>query len=115
MEDAQQRRVVAFSVGDTLGDARIDQIRPDRVILRRGAETFEVLLHDPTKPRATPAPPAVQSPRAGPIPRPEVRRPGVLGVAPAPPVRGIVRPRPVAPPSEPPPSPETPEPNTEEE
>ena len=56
LEDVQRRRVFAYSVGDLVGDARLEQIRPDRVVLRRGAETFEVLLADPSKPRQSAAP-----------------------------------------------------------
>jgi hypothetical protein len=117
LEDVQRRRVFAYSVGDTVGDARVEQIRSDRVILRRGTETFEVLLHDPTKPRPSAPPSAVQSPEAGGPARPEVRRPP----GPVPPQsqvpRGIVRPRPGVPSSEAPrPEPQEPStPNTEGE
>ncbi len=65
LEDVQRRRVFAYSVGDTVGDARLEEVKPDRVVLRRGGETFEVLLHDPTKPRPPAPPPGVQSPPAG--------------------------------------------------
>jgi hypothetical protein len=65
LEDVQRRRVFAYSVGDAVGDARLEEVRPDRVVLRRGGETFEVLLHDPTKPRPAAPPPGVQSPTAG--------------------------------------------------
>src|SRR5262249_24927252 len=51
LEDPQRRRIFGYSEGDLVGDSRLEQIRPDRVVLRRGAETFEVLLYDPSKPR----------------------------------------------------------------
>jgi hypothetical protein len=44
------------------------------VVLRRGGETFEVLLNDPSKPRQA-ATPGVQSPEAGAPGRPVVGRP----------------------------------------
>ena len=69
LEDVQRRKVFSYSVGDLVGDARLEQIKADRVVLRRGGETFEVLLNDPAKPRQ-PTPPSgvqsgVQSPEAG--------------------------------------------------
>jgi hypothetical protein len=76
LEDVQRRRVSGYSVGDQVGDARLEQIRSDRVVLRRGAETFEVLLYDPTKPRQAAAP-GVQSPETGAAGRPTVVRPPV--------------------------------------
>jgi hypothetical protein len=77
LEDVQRRRVFAYSVGDLVGDARLEQIKPDRVVLRRGGETFEVLLADPSKPRQSAAPPSVQSPEAGGAGRPAAARPPV--------------------------------------
>lgn len=103
LEDIQRRRVFAYSVGDLVGDARLEEIRSDRVVLRRGGETFEVLLHDPTKPRQSSAPSGVQSPVVGGAGRPVVRPPGLV----APPVPGLRppgRPRVVVPPPAPPPS-----------
>jgi hypothetical protein len=117
LEDVQRRRVHAYSVGDLVGDARLEQIKSDRVVLRRGGESFEVLLYDPSKPRQA-APPAgvqsgVQSPDTGRPGRPGVRRP------PTPPtpgagVRAPVRPRAPAPPSAPPAGSEEQEPDEEE-
>ncbi|MGH7358071.1 MAG: type II secretion system protein N, partial [Candidatus Rokuibacteriota bacterium] len=60
LEDVQRRRVHPYSVGDHVGDARLEQIKSDRVVLRRGGETFEVLLYDPSKPRQVSAPSGVQ-------------------------------------------------------
>lgn len=126
LEDVQRRRLFAYSVGDTVGDARVEQIRPDRVLLRRGGETFEVLLHDPTKPRPSVTPSAVQSPAvtqppgAGGPARAGVRRPAVpaqpttSGQPPGAPPRGFNRPRPGIPSPEAPP-PEGQEPGSEEE
>jgi hypothetical protein len=112
LEDVQRRRVFAYSVGDLVGDSRLEQIKPDRVVLRRGGETFEVLLADPSKPRQSAVPTGVQSPETGGAGRPAVGRPSV-----PPPTTGArapVRPRPAAP-LPVPPSPDTQEPPTEEE
>jgi hypothetical protein len=118
LEDAQRRRVFGYSVGDLVGDARLEQIKADRVVLRRGSESFEVLLYDPTKPRQAAAPPGVQSPEAGGAGRPAVARPPVPGPAPVPGpppgVRGPVRPRVVVPPPAPPPNAEEQQPTEEE-
>ena len=112
LEDVQRRRVFAYSVGDLVGDARLEQIKPDRVVLRRGGETFEVLLADPSKPRQSAAPSSVQLPEAGGAGRPA----GVRPPAPLPTtgIRPPGRPRP-APPVPVPPSIEAPEQPTEEE
>jgi hypothetical protein len=124
LEDVQRRRVSAYSVGDTVGDSRVEQIKADRVVMRRGAETFEVLLYDPAKPRRPAAPPGVQSPEAGAAGRPAAGRPPAPVPSPTPPVpvpspapglRAPVRPRVAVPPPAPPPNAETPEEPTEEE
>ncbi|HEY7140506.1 MAG TPA: type II secretion system protein N [Methylomirabilota bacterium] len=115
LEDVQRRRVSGYSVGDQVGDARLEQIRSDRVVLRRGAETFEVLLYDPTKPRQTTAP-GVQSPETGGAGRPTVVRPPVPVPRPNPGLRAPVRPRIPVPAVPPPaaPGPEGQEPTEEE-
>jgi hypothetical protein len=112
LEDVQRRRVFAYSVGDLVGDARLEQIKPDRVVLRRGGETFEVLLADPSKPRQSAAPPGVQSPEAGGAGRPAVARPPVP--VPTTGIRSPGRPRAAVPPPAPP-STDTQEQPTEEE
>jgi hypothetical protein len=65
--DPQTKRVFGYKVGDSLADTRVEQIASDRVTLRRGADTYEVLLRDPSKPR--PAQPPVAA----------VAQPGVPG------------------------------------
>jgi Type II secretion system protein C len=118
LEDVQRRKVFSYSVGDLVGDARLEQIKADRVVLRRGGETFEVLLNDPAKPRQ-PTPPSgvqsgVQSSEAGGVVRPTPTRPP----GPAPPIGGIRspgRPRVPTPVPAPPPSSEGQESPSEEE
>src|SRR6185295_15350236 len=75
LEDVQRRKVFSYSVGDLVGDARLEQIKSDRVVLRRGGETFEVLLNDPAKPRQPTPPSGVQSSEAGGVVRPTPTRP----------------------------------------
>lgn len=65
LEDVQRRKVFSYSVGDLVGDSRLEQIKADRVVLRRAGETFEVLLNDPAKPRQSTPPSGVQSSEAG--------------------------------------------------
>jgi len=115
LEDAQRRRVFAYSVGDIVGGARLEQIKTDRVVLSRGGETFEVLLYDPTKPRQSAGPSSVQSPLAGGAGRPPVgRSPGPVP-SPVPGLRVPGRPQVVVPPPAPPPGGEAQEQPTEEE
>jgi hypothetical protein len=115
LEDVQRRRIFAYSVGDLVGDARLEQIKSDRVVLRRGSEAFEVLLHDPTKPRQSAAPSSVQSPAGGGAGRPAVGRPPGTVPPPTPGIRAPGRPRVAVPPPAPPPSAESQEQPTEEE
>jgi hypothetical protein len=58
LEDPRTRKTFAYTVGDTVAESRVEQIGTDRVVLRRGPETFEVLLRDPSKPRPPPVPAA---------------------------------------------------------
>ena len=114
LEDVQRRKVFSYSVGDLVGDARLEQIKADRVVLRRGGETFEVLLNDPAKPRQPTPPSGVQSSEAGGVVRPTPTRPP----GPAPPIGGVRspgRPRVPTPAPAPPPSSEGQESPTEEE
>ena len=114
LEDVQRRKVFSYSVGDLVGDSRLEQIKADRVVLRRAGETFEVLLNDPAKPRQSTPPSGVQSSEAGGVVRPTPTRPP----GPAPPTSGIRspgRPRVPTPVPAPPPSPEGQESPPEEE
>jgi hypothetical protein len=113
LEDVQRRRVHAYAVGDQVGDARLEQIKNDRVVLRRGGETFEVLLYDPAKPRQVSAPSGVQSPESG-SGRPVIRRPPPTATSPPPGLRAPGRPRAPIPPPVPPPGTEEQEQNEEE-
>jgi hypothetical protein len=86
LEDPTTKRVRAYKPGDAVAGGQLERIEADRVVIRRGEGTFEVLLRDPAKPKAvaaaspaTPGPGAVQ-------PRPPL--PGGPGVQPGPTVPG---------------------------
>ena len=77
IEDPLAKGVFGYTVGDTVGQGQITTISADRVMIAGPEGTFEVLLHDPSKPKpATPAavsPTAPPRPPAAPVP-PAVRR-----------------------------------------
>jgi len=90
LEDPRTRKVFPYAVGDSVAESRLERIEIDRVVLRRGSETYEVLLRDPSKPRPAPAPPTRAAPRA---PLPGAPR----GAVPGTPEAGQVVPVPGAP------------------
>ncbi len=85
LEDPATKRVAGYSAGDMIGSGRIQRISDDRVVIARDEGLLEVLLHDPSKPRATAvtAAPTQQAPTGAPTPPPEVPS----QVAPSAPVR----------------------------
>lgn len=54
LEDPAVKRVAGYSVGDMIGGGRIQKISDDKVVIARPEGLLEVLLQDPSKPRATP-------------------------------------------------------------
>lgn len=64
LEDPLLKRTFSYGIGDTVGGGRVESIAPDRVMIGRGDGLVEVLLRDPSKPRATPTP--AMSPAATP-------------------------------------------------
>jgi Type II secretion system protein C len=78
LEDPRTRRVFGYEVGDTVADSRVERIGNDRVVLRRGGESYEVLLRDPSKPRPAPAPGAAApaAPPGAPAATPTPAAPG---------------------------------------
>lgn len=73
LEEPPAKRVSGYSVGDTIGGGRLQQISNDKVVIARPEGLLEVLLQDPSKPRVAPvsagpgqqqAPQAVQPPGA---------------------------------------------------
>ncbi len=85
LEDPATKRVASYSAGDMVGGGRIEQISDDRVVIARPEGLLEVLLRDPSKPRAiaVTAAPTQQAPTGAPTPPPEVPS----QVAPSTPVR----------------------------
>ncbi len=73
LEDPVTKKVFGHKPGDQVAGGQLERIEADRVVIRRGEGTFEVLLRDPTKPKAVaatqPATPAVQPPPPGPSPQ----------------------------------------------
>lgn len=78
IEDPVAKGVFGYTVGDTVGPGQIQTISADRIMISGPEGTFEVLLHDPSKPKpATPAAAGVATaprPPAAPVP-PAMRRP----------------------------------------
>ena len=105
LEDPVTKKVTSYKIGDSLAGGQLERIEADRVVIRRGEGTFEVLLRDPQKPRAVAAaqpPAASRQPGAQPQPAggPAVRAPQPTPtVPPQPPPTLFRRPQlPVAPP-----------------
>ncbi len=85
LEDPATKRVASYSAGDMMGGGRIERISDDRVVIARAEGLLEILLHDPSKPKApaVTAAPTPQAPAGAPTPPPEVPS----QVAPSAPVR----------------------------
>jgi hypothetical protein len=75
--DPQTKRVFGYKVGDSLADTRVEQIANDRVTLRRGTDSYEVLLRDPSKPKPPPTAQAAVPPVQPPVA--ETAQPSVPG------------------------------------
>jgi hypothetical protein len=60
LEETPAGRVFGYAIGDTIAGGRLDSIGPDRVVIARPEGLVEVLLKDPSKPRAVA--PAAASP-----------------------------------------------------
>jgi hypothetical protein len=89
--DPQTRRTFGYKVGDSLAESRVEQIGTDRVTLRRGTDSYEVLLRDPSKPKP---PPTAQAA----IPAAPAQPPGVPGAETPPSMAAPVPGTPGAPP-----------------
>ncbi|MGH7369069.1 MAG: hypothetical protein ACREK9_21940 [Candidatus Rokuibacteriota bacterium] len=84
LEDPQLKRTFGYAVGDTVGGGRLESIGVDRVVIGRADGLLEVLLKDPSKPKApvpaAPGPPAAEARAPGaplPVPPPSrVPKPG---------------------------------------
>ena len=85
LEDPAAKRIAGYSAGDMIGDGKIQRISDDRVVIAKPEGLLEVLLRDPSKPRApaVAAAPTQQAPTGAPTPPSEVPS----QVAPSAPVR----------------------------
>ena len=101
LEDPVTKKVLAYKPGDQVAGGQLERIEADRVVIRRGEGTFEVLLRDSQKPKAVtaaqPGAPAVQPPP--PSASPQAQAPPA-SAAPAQPPATLFR-RPQAPASPP--------------
>jgi len=100
LEDPVTKKVTSYKVGDSLAGGQLERIEADRVVIRRGEGTFEVLLRDPQKPRAVAAAPTAPGAQPQPAGAPGVRAPQPTPTVPSqPPPTLFRRPQlPVAPP-----------------
>jgi hypothetical protein len=102
LEDPAAKRVAGYSVGDMIGGGRIHQITDDKVVIERPEGLLEILLQDPSKPKA----PTVIAAPGQPSPAGAVAQPVAVPGAPpgAPPVAPTVSPAaaPASPPLTPP-------------
>lgn len=60
LEDPLTKKVYGYKLGDQVAGGRLERVEADRVVIRHGEGTTEVLLRDPAKPKpvAAAAPPA---------------------------------------------------------
>ena len=79
--------MASYKVGDAVAGGQLEQIEADRVVIRRGEGTFEVLLRDPQKPKpvaaAQPGAPGAQ-PQPQPPGSPRVQAPQPMPTTPQP-------------------------------
>ncbi len=66
LEDRAAKRVFGYAVGDAVGGGRLEQVTDDRIVIRRPEGVIEVILQDPSKPKA--ATPSAAAPAQGPAP-----------------------------------------------
>jgi hypothetical protein len=90
LEDAVTKRVFGYRIGDSVSGGRLDKITDDKVVIVRPDGAVDVMLRDPSKPKAPPPP-------AG-----GTAQPGQPTAAPQP---GTVQPQGPATPGQPPMSP----------
>jgi hypothetical protein len=68
LEDPVAKRVFGYMIGDTIGGGRLEQITDGGVVIRRADGPIEVIIQDPTKPKAATAQPSVPRPAVTPPP-----------------------------------------------
>ncbi len=85
LQDAATKKIVGYKLGDSVAGGQLERIEADRVVIRRGDETFEVLLRDPQKPK-----PVVAAQPPGAAPQPQA--PGAPAVQAPPSAPGTAQP-----------------------
>jgi hypothetical protein len=70
LEDPVAKRVFGYTIGDTIGGGRLEQISEGGVVIRRADGPIEVILQDPTKPKAATAQPSIPRPAVAVAPTP---------------------------------------------
>ncbi len=68
LEDPVAKRVFGYTIGDTIGGGRLEQITDGGVVIRRADGPIEVIIQDPTKPKAPTVPPSIPRPAVTPPP-----------------------------------------------
>lgn len=123
-----EREMLTLRTGERIGEYRLAEIKPDRIVLEGEGDSFEVLLNDPSRPKqrtvvktetkpatitstlpGTPVGPGAEPPRPATGGTPTTPRPEVTRPTPPSPVHGmerVVPPTPVTPPSVTPPVPQ---------
>jgi len=96
LEDPLLKRTFGYAVGDTVGGGRVESIAADRVVIGRGEGPLEVLLHDPSKPRAAPTSAGPAGPSVPAVPAPGTAAP-LAAPAPATPAAPAAAARPPEP------------------
>jgi hypothetical protein len=66
LQDAQTGSVRAYEVGESVGDARVVSIEPDRVVLDRSGSRIDIRFSRAAGPEAAPAPAGPAAPRVEP-------------------------------------------------
>ncbi|MBI4589628.1 MAG: hypothetical protein HY725_12390 [Candidatus Rokubacteria bacterium] len=89
LEDPATKKVFGYKPGDAVAGGQLERIAADRVVIRRGEATFEVLLRDPAKPKPVAAAPA--APRPG-VPGLQPGTPGARGAQVPPTPTGVPSP-----------------------
>ena len=66
LEDPVTKRVFGYKTGDSVAGGQLEQIEPDRVVIKRPEGPLEVKLVDPSKPK--PKTPSITPPASGALP-----------------------------------------------
>jgi hypothetical protein len=82
LEDPSTKRVLGYWIGDTVAGGRLEKVTHDGVVIVRPDGPMEVMLRDPSKPKAAPPTPTAATPSAGQAAPPAGSAPGAEGQLP---------------------------------